>query len=69
MSNWTFNQVEQKNDHLGQNDQWLLMNLDISSSWTKQNDILSQNGQWYSSQMGHIMNYLISQDNYNKVRE
>jgi hypothetical protein len=29
MSNWTSSQVEQKNDHIDQNDQWLLVNWDI----------------------------------------
>jgi hypothetical protein len=42
LSNWTSNQVGQKNDHLGQNGQCVLINWDIQSSWTKQNDILSQ---------------------------
>jgi hypothetical protein len=29
MWNWTSIQVEQNNDHLGQNDQWLIINLNI----------------------------------------
>jgi len=29
LSNWTFNQVEQKIDHFSQNDQWVLIKWEI----------------------------------------
>jgi len=56
MSNWASSQVRKKHDHLDQNEQWILINLDVQSNWTKQNNILSQGGQWYNnSQVGYPM--------------
>ncbi len=56
LSNETYSQVEQKNNHLGQNGEWVLIKCDIDSQIKpKKKNKFGQNDQWFSNQIEHIM--------------